>query len=615
MTLTSENRDRLFSERERELKFVVDDLSRQSFRMSTARMVFFLSSAGLLAIYVFADRHILILLSSFLLFIAFLSAVIIHNGINRKLAYRRKLLEVHLEHIARTEHRFDQLKDEGSDFICADHDYSSDLDLFGRGSLFHLLNVAETYLGRIKLRDLFLTASDPDKKTELILERQTAVRELFENPWLLQEIQAIGRVSCRQKRDPKAFIEYAAQETTGREITVRHLVLFASLSLVLTISVVLSVLSVINLYPLTAIVLVVQLILTAMNAERFKHSFDSVSEIHRELYMYRSLFEWIEKTAVQSKLLTEIQSFIRDEDSIRGGKASAQLAGLNRISVFIQARSQPLLFLFLNSLFLYDMYCMFFLRRWIRRSGTALRDNLELLGMWEALGSLATMHVVYPECSFPAFRKKGEDISDDAFFRANAMGHPLIPRRKQVRNDFFLPAGIALITGSNMSGKTTLLRTVGINAVLAYAGTVCCAEQLELRMMRIGSSMRIADNLEAGLSTFYAELLRIERIIGKSKSPLPMLFLIDEIFRGTNSKDRTDGAQIVIKNLLRPWVIGLMSTHDYQLCDTVKEDEGISFYHFSETYDEDGIHFDYRLAPGVSTAANARYLMKMVGIE
>jgi hypothetical protein len=375
------------------------------------------------------------------------------------------------------------------------------------------------------------------------------------------------------------------------------------------------VLSIVNLYIVAFSALIVQLILTAIHYNRFKYTFETTEGLHRELYMYKSLFEWIEQANVKSALLKDIQSVVADRENTRGGKASEQLARLHVISLFIQARNQPLLFLILNTFFLYDMYCIFFLRKWIKRSGISLPVHLELLGLWEALGSLTMMRIIYPECSYPVFRETEGNTDHSAYFSSTAMGHPLIPVKRQVRNDFILPSGIALITGSNMSGKTTLLRTVGINAVLAYAGTICCADYLELTVMGIGSSMRIADNLEAGLSTFYAELLRIERIVRKSKTNAPLLFLIDEIFRGTNSKDRTDGAQLVIENLLRPWVIGMMSTHDYQLCEVMKEEENIHFYYFSEKYDEEGIHFDYRLSPGISTAANARYLMKMVGIE
>jgi DNA mismatch repair ATPase MutS len=361
-------------------------------------------------------------------------------------------------------------------------------------------------------------------------------------------------------------------------------------------------------------VIVLQLIWVAVNYRRFKSAFESIEGLHPELYSYKSLFEWIENCDIKSACLKQIRDDLSDKDNIRGGTASKQLRRLHIICLFIQARSQPLLFLILNSLFLYDLYCFYFLEKWVNESGKMLPENLEKLGDWEALMSLSMTKMIYPECSFPTFITESEGRK--AYFNAKKMGHPLIPVNRQVRNDISLPEGIALITGSNMSGKTTLLRTVGINTVMAYSGGVCCVDYFELGLMRIGSSMRIADSLEEGLSTFYAELLRIEKIINMSKTQEPLLFLIDEIFRGTNSRDRTEGAQLVLKHLSRDWVIGLMSTHDYQLCETNKDNSGkVLFYYFSERYDEEGIHFDYLLSHGVSTSANAKYLMKMVGIE
>ncbi|MDD4094678.1 MAG: hypothetical protein PHP22_00310 [Oscillospiraceae bacterium] len=616
MTLNVENRDQMFSDRENELKSVVDLLGRRSFRLSTVRMLLFLASVSFLILYFAVYRHVGLIIAGVALLIALLAVVAYHIGIKNRLSYNRHLQTIHGEYSARTAHMFDKLKDDGKEFVNADHDYSSDLDLFGPGSLFHLMNISETYFGRKKLKELFLASTDPELSASSILERQEAVSELFEDPWSLQEFQAKGRMSFRHKHSPKAFLEYAAdREPAEHEIKPFHLFFYALLSLTLLVSLLLSVLSIVNLYIVAFSALIVQLILTAIHYNRFKYTFETTEGLHRELYMYKSLFEWIEQANVKSALLKDIQSVVADRENTRGGKASEQLARLHVISLFIQARNQPLLFLILNTFFLYDMYCIFFLRKWIKRSGISLPVHLELLGLWEALGSLTMMRIIYPECSYPVFRETEGNTDHSAYFSSTAMGHPLIPVKRQVRNDFILPSGIALITGSNMSGKTTLLRTVGINAVLAYTGTICCADYLELTVMGIGSSMRIADNLEAGLSTFYAELLRIERIVRKSKTNAPLLFLIDEIFRGTNSKDRTDGAQLVIENLLRPWVIGMMSTHDYQLCEVMKEEENIHFYYFSEKYDEEGIHFDYRLSPGISTAANARYLMKMVGIE
>lgn len=615
MTLTVENRDQLFLERENELNATVSRLSRQSFRMSTFRMTLFLLSSAFFSVYFIFFRQIVMIVGGTISFLTFIALIAVHFGIKKELSYSLHLRSIHDEYKARIRHSFEKLNDDGSDFSDSDHDYSGDLDLFGHGSIFHLLSTAETFFGRTKLRDRLLASSDPGLSATSVSVRQKAISELIEEPWRLQAFQAKGRMSCKHKRSPKAFLEYASAIGPNDAIRPLHLLIYASLSILGMVTLILSLLSVANLYPVFPAVLIIQLLLTASRYNRFKGVFESTEGLHRELYIYKELFEHIENEKVNTPLLSDLQKYILDIQSEHGGKASGQLARLHVISLFIQARNQPLLFLILNMFFLYDMYCVYFLNRWIRISGSSISENLERLGDWEALGSLSMMQLIYPECNYPIIREGQGQQRRTSYFSAKEMGHPLIPTDRQIRNDFDLPGGVALITGSNMSGKTTLLRTVGINAVLAYAGAICCAQELEIGIMDIGSSMRITDNLEAGLSTFYAELIRIERIIRRSKSGAPLLFLIDEIFRGTNSKDRTDGAQIVIRNLLLPQAIGIMSTHDYQLCETLRDEREIKFYHFSEKYDEHGIHFDYKLSPGISKDANARYLMKLVGIE
>lgn len=615
MTLTIKDRDQQFASREAELDLLIERFEKKSAMISNVRMVLFLASAVSLGLFLFGPATIWLLIAGLFLLISFLVVIAVHLRQNRELKHLNQLRIIQGEYRARTLHDFEKLQDDGNDFSDRNHDYSADLDLFGPKSLFHLISVCSTYYGRKKLRDLLLSSQNPSLTVKSISERQASVEELSSRINDLADFEARGRLSRRNSRNPKAFIEYSRiHPATESKIKKGQLIVAAILTTILAASVIISAITEIKIYYVSLIALVLQLIWVAVNYKRFKTAFESIEGLHPELYSYKSLFEWIENYDIRSAYLSKIKNTLADKDNVRGGSASKQLKDLHIICLFIQARSQPLLFLILNSLFLYDLYCFYFLEKWVKKSGKMLSENLEMLGDWEAIMSLSMTKVIYPECSFPTFTEESE--GKKAYFDAKKMGHPLIPVKRQVRNDISLPKGMALITGSNMSGKTTLLRTVGINAVLAYAGCVCCVDYLKLGLMQIGSSMRIADSLEEGLSTFYAELLRIEKIVKMSKLQDPMLFLIDEIFRGTNSRDRTEGAQLVIKHLSRDWVIGLMSTHDYQLCETSKDSDGkILYYYFAERYDEDGIHFDYKLSPGVSTSANARYLMKLVGID
>ena len=612
--LPIDKRNRLFAEREKDLTLKRDIKEKISTVYSNIRMAMFLGGVIGGGILLYFDKKILALI----VFLAFAGLFIVtalrHQALKKELYYLSTLLDIHAEYKARTVHDFDKLPDTGENFKDPSHIYSDDLDLFGPRSLFHLMSTAETWFGRRSFADLLLSAADKDKDIRLITKRQAAVAELGANIEVLEEMQASGRIASRSAEDPGKLLDYVKEDEGKPLISGIFLLLSALATFAFLLSMVL--VFVFHLIPpfVFLALTIVQIIMVAFKYQKYKPAFESVGDFYAEISAYTKLFGDIEKSDHTSELLKEIRDVLKGGRNSSSDSASKRVKKLRRICLFIQARSQPILFFVLNVCFLYDNYCIYFLEKWKHESGSHLEEYLKALGTWEALMSLSTLTFVYPECSFPTFTSESD--GHKAAFEAVCMGHPLIPVNRQVRNDFSLTSGTALITGSNMSGKTTLLRTVGVNAVLAYAGTICCAESLVIGRMQIASSMRIADNLAEGLSTFYAELLRIGGIIEKSREEVPLLYLIDEIFRGTNSRDRTDGAKIVLKNLNKPWIIGLMSTHDYELCSSeVQGGMDLKNYHFSETYDEAGIHFDYKLAEGISVSANARYLMRMIGIE
>lgn len=290
--------------------------------------------------------------------------------------------------------------------------------------------------------------------------------------------------------------------------------------------------------------------------------------------------------------------------------ASQQIKQLDNIAGAVAFKYNPIVYFVINNLFFWDFHCLFALEKWKAGSGPSLRKWVNNLGIYEALASLAMVAQLNPDWCFPEFDQ------ERLFLAAEQMGHPLLGNQQRVNNNFKIDKQIAVITGSNMSGKTTLLRTIGINLVLAYAGAPVCARKFNCSIMEIYTSMRISDDLNSGISTFYAELLRIKMIIDFSKNKQDMIFLIDEVFRGTNSRDRVIGARNVVLNLNKDWIIGLISTHDHELCKLENEANGrIVNYHFMESYTEDEIKFDYLLKPGPCTTSNAKYLMKMAGIE
>jgi DNA mismatch repair ATPase MutS len=293
----------------------------------------------------------------------------------------------------------------------------------------------------------------------------------------------------------------------------------------------------------------------------------------------------------------------------KSGHATNSIKKLEHIAEAIDVRYNIISYGLFNFLLLWDYHCVFALEAWKKQHGKLLKRWLLAIAYFEAAASLANISRLNPTWNFPV-------LTDRLGFAGKQIGHPLLDANERVGNDFTLNKGLGIITGSNMSGKTTMLRTVGINLVLAYAGAPVCAEKLDCSVMHIMTSMRISDDLGNGISTFYAELLRIKKIIQQANIKQPMIFLIDEIFRGTNSNDRITGALSVLRNLNKDWVIGLISTHDFELCG-LEQEAGIEAanYHFLESYQAGEIQFDYKIRQGRCYSTNARYLMKMVGIE
>ena len=322
------------------------------------------------------------------------------------------------------------------------------------------------------------------------------------------------------------------------------------------------------------------------------------------------LFVELEKAGFKSPLLV---SYVKG--NVRRYTASESLNNLSIALFFAQLRSQPIFALLLNLICPLDYLVAYLMGRWADIYGPSLSVQIDGIANIEALMCAAQVGIASDQSEFPTF-VEAEKPSDEAYFKGENIVHPLLSHETAVANSVEINSDIAIITGSNMSGKTTHIRTVGVCAILAYMGAPVPCTALHLGKMRIMSSMRIVDSLEENISTFKAELTRISKIIDGAEDGKPMLFLIDEIFRGTNSDDRTEGALTVLHNLSRDYICGMMTTHDYAMVDnTVKNFNNVRYYHFSEKYTDTGITFDYILAPGISRESNAKYLMKLVGIQ
>ncbi|MBO4649667.1 MAG: hypothetical protein J5653_00575 [Clostridiales bacterium] len=609
MSERTEKRDLDLENRSSELDRELKEISEKAGSLANLRGICFLGILAFVLLYFFQDDQIAYLIGALICLLFFVGLIIRHGRIKSKAKKIAVLSEINEQYIARTLHDFSKLEDDGSDLKVEKHPFAGDLDLFGPKSLFALINVAHTAYGRRQLKKWLLTASQEQMDLKEIKDRQAAVEELASQMVLIQELEAETKMNVKRKGSPQALLAFIAEEV-NRSKTFNILRITNTILMWASLIVAIIVGGYVYFAPLGFFV--IQQLLMAVTYKSNAITFALVEKFYPELRAYSNIFTALENVDVKANYLSSLKKRLYGEEDSNGKAQSAsnQLSSLYKICLLIQARMQPLLYFILNSVLPFDELCLYLLENWRKESGSKIPEKLKAIGEWEALMSLSTMRIIYPEAGVPEIVE-----SSEPFIKGEGIGHPLISEKTLVRNDFALDKGCAMITGSNMSGKTTLLRTVGINSVLAFAGAVCPCTSLKLSLMNIGASMRIEDNLGEGVSTFYAELVKIERIVKMAESGRPLLFLIDEIFRGTNSKDRTDGAWTVLNKLHKPSIIGLMSTHDYELCKMNTNGEvDLVYYHFSEFYDDDGLHFDYKLKNGMSTETNAKYLMKMVGI-
>ena len=589
-----------FEERLNCFKTLEAQKKKQVDSMGNIRLLIFLLGATVVVLLFIKANLFYGFLSLAIALITFIYMIVRHKRISRELERLSCKVEINKRYLDRMQSEWVSINDCGQEFVDAEHPYTGDLDIFGAKSLFQWVNVAYTYYGRIALKGLL---EKPDKDIGAVKRRQSAVKELSKKLDFCQELQCDGMLAKGAASDRSSLLSFAEEESRRfKNDWIINLFYILQASVILTFVLLFLGSSIPIFVPL--LLLTIQMTVFAFGYKKNAMIINTVYGLKKYLDAFGNLLLRME----QEKFEDEYLSNLRKEIFLDNKSASASLKQLEKIANAIDVKYSTVLYFIFNFGLLWDYHCVFALEEWKRQYGKQIRKWLETIGQVEAISSLAVIGQMFPEWAFPVFSDKGLK------FAAEGLGHPLIPKDVCVCNNFLINNGACVITGSNMSGKTTLLRTVGINLVLAYSGAPVFAQKLECSVMDIFTSMRVHDDLNRGISTFYAELLRVKMIIDYSHKELTMIYLIDEIFMGTNSLDRIVGARSVLKNLSKSWIIGMISTHDFELCDLEHESQ-VKNYHFTEKYTNNEIKFDYKLRPGRSKTTNAKYLMKMVGIE
>lgn len=543
------------------------------------------------------DNNQLYIVTDLIVFILFIILVIYHSSIKEKIKISKEMIKINQDYLSRIDGSWVNFKDVGEEFIDKNHRYSSDLDIVGEKSLFQLINITNTWIGRTKLIKSLLNPSHDKEDIEL---RQEAVRELSGKLDFCQNMQLVSFKHKKELQNPDKLINSVkGEESSIKSKEFMHLIPWFTIP----ISVLIIIFKIKSMYILVVAMIILQFIIWLMGFMKNSQPLGSVNSYKHTLETYVNILEVLEKETFESEKLKRIKKVLFKEKQ----SSIVAIKELDNISQLINLRDNNILNLLLNVFLLWDYQCVLLLEKWKKKYGVEVEKWIEAIGEIEALMSLSVLMQINEKTIFPNI--------DNAKLRiiGKSLGHPLINSEEMVPNDVEMDNNIFIITGSNMSGKTTFLRTLGINLVLAYAGGPVYADKMECSVLDIFTSMRITDDLRNGVSTFYAELLRIKDIIDYGKDN-KMIFLIDEIFRGTNSVDRILGAKNVLLNLEKMGAIGAITTHDLELCQLDKYNR-IKNYNFSEGYKDNKILFDYKIKEGSSTSTNAKYLMNLVGIE
>jgi MutS domain V len=521
---------------------------------------------------------------------------ITHERLLRVLNESARLEAFYRRGLARLDDQWVGHGDAGQRFLDLQHLYARDLDVFGAGSLYELISQAASAPGQHTLAGWLLHPAELDE----IIERQQAVREL--TPRLDLREQLALAADAIHEGTPEALTRWAE----SREDTVPSWLLYVAPPLALLWLASLFYWIATSSFTWLVLLSLVNAALTTRFIGTVKRAAADVFQIAPLLGPLHRVLAVYEAQPFQSPRLTALTAALRSE----GLPPSRAIAKLERNLHWLESSDNWFVKLVDRFVF-WTPLCVLSIETWRRRHGSSVRAGLTSVGNFEALSSLAAFAYERPACLFPTLR------SDGPAFNAIGLTHPLLPPATAIPNDVSLDAAHALIivSGPNMAGKSTLLRAIGLNVVLAQCGAPVACSSLTLSPLAVGASITVQDSLQSGLSRFYAEIRRLKQVTDLAATQ-PTLFLLDELLSGTNSHDRRVGTEALLRGLIARTAIGLITTHDLALTEIARELNGRAInMHFGDRFSGGELHFDYKLNPGIANSTNALQLMRSIGLE
>ena len=561
--------------------------------LSYSRLIAFLIALVLYLIAPYKEQSLkyILYVIAIIATIGFIALMVIHQIKYNALDYMRFEVASINDYELRFNNKYQRFKDGGEEFKNSNNYYEYDLDLFGKASVYKYLNVSRTAYGR---KALAFALKDKDTSEDIIRKRQEVVCELAADAKMHIELEAISRIYEKKVDDRRATSMDNALSLVENEVHVKGYEIGVGLlsNILVILSIVLACLKVVG-YGYIAGAILISFLLNTYIISSIKEIRANVIPINNLFSGYDNYIRYIKQKSFKSEALKEIKSTL-ESGSEKGIKQ------FNVLNGFISSGSNIIFALLFNGLFAIDAYLAVLYIKWQKKYAKTIRNVVDAVGDLEGYLSLSSIALTRDDCIIP-------EISNE--FKFKNLKHPLIDYNNCVGNDFYFN-DLNIITGSNMSGKTTFMRSIGVNYLLFKAGGYVVAESFSASIYKLFTSMKVADDVTDGISTFYAEILRVKSIIDYIKENKPMLVLIDEIFKGTNTKDRLEGARSVVAHLKREGIKAIITTHDLELCNI----DGVYNYHFLEHYVDDKISFDYKIHDGISKTRNAIYLLKLAGI-